>query len=81
MHRTPGIVFVRHWHPEHGQQTRAHQRLEPPPILAHHVLGQRLEVQEQAMQGIEIQRQVVGREGDYRTTEHGHRLALGLARQ
>jgi hypothetical protein len=31
------------------------------------------------MQGIEIQRQAVSRGGDYRTTEHGHRLALGLA--
>src|SRR5215470_10709495 len=79
VHRPPGIVFVRRRHAKHRQEALAHHWMEPPPILAYHTLGPRMEVQEQAMQGIEIKRRAVGRGYSHRPTEHGDRLALGLA--
>jgi hypothetical protein len=38
-HRTPGIVFLRHRHPEHGYKALAHHRMESSTILEDDVLG------------------------------------------
>jgi hypothetical protein len=53
-HRPRRIVLVRHRYPKQSHEALTHHRMEPPSILVHYVLGKRLELQEQAMQGIEI---------------------------
>jgi hypothetical protein len=45
VHRPPGIVFMSHRDPEHGHKALPHHRMEPSPILAYHVLSQRMEFQ------------------------------------
>jgi hypothetical protein len=45
-HRPPRIVFVSHRDPKHGHEALAHHRMEPPPVLAHHVLGKSMECEQ-----------------------------------
>jgi hypothetical protein len=44
-HRTPGIVFLRHRHPEHGHKALAHYGMESSTILEDDVLGQSMKFQ------------------------------------
>jgi hypothetical protein len=77
-YRPPGIVFVRRRDAKHGHKALPHHEMEPSPILAHHVLSQRMEFQEQAVQGIQIKTRSLGRFCGHRTAEHCDGFALGL---
>jgi hypothetical protein len=78
-YRPSCIVFVSHWDPEHSHEALAHYGMELPSILAHYFLGQGVEDEQQAVQGIEINTRSMGRGCSHRTAEHCDGLVLGLA--
>ncbi len=72
----PGIVFVSDRDPEHGHEAHPNDRMDPPPVLTYHILGQGMECEKQTVQDIEIDTHSMHRTCTHRTAEYGDRFTL-----